>query len=65
MLQPGDPEIIDHLGDALWQVGRQFEARYQWQRVLTLEISEEKREQVERKIDIGVFEAHQGQKLAI
>ena len=65
MLQPGDPEIIDHLGDALWQVGRQFEARYQWQRVLTLDISEEKREQIKRKIDIGVFEDHQGQKLAI
>ncbi len=65
MLQPGDPEIIDHLGDALWQVGRYFEARYQWRRVLTLDIKEQKKQQIERKIERGVFEHHQGQKLAI
>ena len=31
-----DPDINDHLGDAYWHVGRDTEARYQWERVLTL-----------------------------
>ena len=34
-LEPGDPVINDHLGDAYWRVGRQREARFQWQRALT------------------------------
>lgn len=28
--EPADVEINEHLGDALWQVGRRFEARYAW-----------------------------------
>jgi len=35
-LQPGDPIINDHLGDAYWGVGRYYEARFQWQRSLSL-----------------------------
>lgn len=31
---PVDPTINDHLGDAYWQVGRQQEARFQWERAL-------------------------------
>ena len=35
-LEPGDPVINDHLGDAYWRVGRQREACYRWRRALTL-----------------------------
>ena len=34
-LEPGDPVLNDHLGDAYWRVGREREARFQWQRALT------------------------------
>jgi Flp pilus assembly protein TadD len=27
---PADPTVNEHLGDALWAAGRQFEARYAW-----------------------------------
>ena len=35
-LRPEDPIINDHLGDAYWWVGRDDEARFQWQRALGL-----------------------------
>ena len=35
-LAPLDATINFHLGDAYWAVGRKIEARYQWQRALTL-----------------------------
>jgi hypothetical protein len=54
MLEPGDPEINDHLGDAYWRVGRRIEARFQWDRVLTLEPSEEIRARVEAKLTSGL-----------
>lgn len=54
-LEPDDPEIIDHLGDALWQSGRKIEARYQWRRALAIEEDSEKRERIEDKIDHGVL----------
>ncbi len=34
-LMPGDVTVNEHLGDALWRVGRKNEARFQWQRALT------------------------------
>jgi Flp pilus assembly protein TadD len=34
-LEPEDPEINGHLGDAYWAVGRKLEATYQWRRALT------------------------------
>lgn len=36
-LEPADPEVNSHLGDVYWRLGRQLEARFQWQRVLTLD----------------------------
>lgn len=36
-LEPGEPAINDHLGDAYWRVGRKLEARFQWERVLSLD----------------------------
>ncbi len=36
-LEPADPEVNSHLGDVYWRLGRRLEARFQWQRVLTLD----------------------------
>jgi Flp pilus assembly protein TadD len=35
-LEAGDPTLNDHLGDLYWRLGRRIEARYQWQRALSL-----------------------------
>lgn len=51
---PANAEINDHLGDAYWQVGRQREARWQWNRVLTLEPDAERRAEVEQKLANGL-----------
>ena len=53
-LEPGDPVINDHLGDAYWRVGREREARYQWQRVLTLDPEEDVIADVEQKLRSGL-----------
>lgn len=53
-LEPGDPTINDHLGDAYWQVGRRREAGFQWNRVLTLEPEADLRAEVERKLSGGL-----------
>jgi len=52
-LEAADPDINDHLGDAYSRVGRIVEARYQWQRVLTLDPSPTLRQQVEMKLKSG------------
>ncbi|HZV85134.1 MAG TPA: tetratricopeptide repeat protein [Brevundimonas sp.] len=54
---PGNAEIVDHLGDAYWQVGRRREAEWQWSRVLTLEPDAERRAEVEQKLARGLPEA--------
>ena len=46
--------INDHLGDAYWRVGRQREARYQWQRALSLEPDEELSQTIEEKLRSGL-----------
>ena len=33
-LEPLDPVIIEHLGDAYWRVGRTLEAGYKWNHAL-------------------------------
>ena len=53
-LEPGDPVINDHLGDAYWRVGRQREARYQWQRALTLEPDDDLIETIKEKLRSGL-----------
>ena len=35
-MEPEDPTINGHLGDAYWAAGRKLEADYQWRRALTL-----------------------------
>jgi len=36
-LEPADPTLNDHLGDVYWRLDRRTEARFQWQRALTLQ----------------------------
>lgn len=50
-LEPSAADINDHLGDVYAAVGRSLEARYQWQRVLTLEASDELKARAQAKID--------------
>lgn len=54
--QPGNAEIVDHLGDAYWQVGRRREAEWQWTRVLTLDPDAPRRAEVEQKLVRGLPE---------
>jgi Flp pilus assembly protein TadD len=52
-LEPAEPDINDHLGDAYWAVGRKLEARFQWEQVLSLGPSDKLRRQVEAKLRAG------------
>lgn len=52
--QPSNATLNDHLGDAYWAVGRQREAGFLWNRVLTLDPSAELRAEAERKIAEGL-----------
>jgi len=53
-LEPADPDVNDHLGDAYWRVGRIVEAKFQWNRVLTLEPDAKKKAEVEAKLANGL-----------
>ncbi len=53
VLEPADPDVNNHLGDAYWRVGRRIEAQYQWRRVLTLEPSARLKTEVEGKLKSG------------
>ncbi|RIJ25920.1 hypothetical protein D1224_02045 [Henriciella barbarensis] len=53
-IEPDLAEIVDHLGDAYWMTGRRTEARFQWEKVLTL-LKEDEQEirKIERKMLTG------------
>jgi Flp pilus assembly protein TadD len=51
---PADATINEHLGDALWKVGRLTEARYQWQRALTLDVEDAQRASISKKLEQGL-----------
>jgi predicted negative regulator of RcsB-dependent stress response len=53
-LEPTDPVITDHLGDALWRMKREVEARYQWRKALAFEPTDEDRAKIERKLLTGL-----------
>jgi Flp pilus assembly protein TadD len=53
-LEPADPDVNNHLGDAYWRVGRRLEARFQWTRVLSLEPSAKLKAEVETKLKAGL-----------
>ena len=53
-LAPYDPVINDHLGDALWMVGRRLEAEFQWKRARSLDPEPEELERIKRKLERGL-----------
>lgn len=53
-LEPGDPTINDHLGDVYWRVGRTREARFQWQRSLSLKPTPDLTATIEKKLNDGL-----------
>lgn len=55
-LEPEDPTINHHLGDAYWRVGRRFEARFQWRHALIRVTNPEERSEILMKLDRGLPE---------
>jgi tetratricopeptide (TPR) repeat protein len=53
-LKPQSWEINDHLGDVYWKTGRKLEAKFQWLHALSLEIDDDKRGPIEKKIKDGL-----------
>ena len=51
---PADATLLDHLGDAYWQVGRQNEARYQWKHAHDLSQDQAFKTFVDQKILHGI-----------
>ena len=54
VLDPADPDVNNHLGDAYWRQNRQLEARFQWQRVLSLQADDKLKEEVKAKLQSGL-----------
>jgi len=54
LLEPDDPTINDHLGDAYWMVGRQLEARFQWNHALAMNPEEKDRSKIADKLSFGL-----------
>ncbi len=52
--EPADPTVADHLGDALWKVGRRIEARQAWMSALSLDPDDKHRPKIQKKIDFGL-----------
>jgi Flp pilus assembly protein TadD len=53
-MEAGDPDVNNHLGDAYWRVGRRTEARFQWNRVLTLEPTAKLKSEIDAKLKSGL-----------
>ena len=53
-LRPSDPVINDHLGDVYWRVGRQLEAKFQWNAARDLSPEPEDLVKIQRKIERGL-----------
>jgi len=49
--------LNDHLGDALWRVGREREARFQWDQALTLKPAPEDEDKIKKKLESGLSAA--------
>ena len=56
LLSPGDPTINEHLGDAYWKAGRKLEARFQWEKALSLEPEKDQIPAITRKLKDGLPE---------
>ncbi|WP_417460193.1 tetratricopeptide repeat protein [Kordiimonas sp.] len=55
-LEPTDPTINHHLGDAYWRVGRKIEARFQWRHALDSEPTETEKTEILQKLAAGLPE---------
>lgn len=53
-LEPSDPEITGHLGDAYWALGRHDEARFKWRLALSLSDDAEERAMLDDRLANGV-----------
>lgn len=53
-VEPGDPTINEHLGDAYWRVGRLLEARFRWNAARALEAEAEQVSRLDEKILFGL-----------
>ena len=51
---PNDPTLNDHLGDAYWKSGRYDEAQSQWKRVLIIDPEFKNKDDVKKKIELGI-----------
>ena len=51
---PEDSTLLDHLGDAYWQVGRRDEARYQWKHAHDMSQDAAFKTMAEQKIQHGI-----------
>ena len=53
-VEPGDPTINEHLGDAYWQVGRTIEARFRWKAAMDSEPEAAQSRRLMSKLDVGL-----------
>lgn len=53
-LLSSDPVINDHLGDAYWRIGRKAEARFQWDRALSLNPEADAAAKIRLKLNRGL-----------
>lgn len=53
-LMPHDPTVNDHYGDALWQLGRRTEARFQWERAIYYKPDEKQKALIQQKLQTGL-----------
>ena len=53
-LEPEDPTLQEHLGDAYWMVGREREAKFQWQHALDRDPAEDIAKKVKTKLTEGM-----------
>jgi hypothetical protein len=54
LLQPEDPVINDHLGDAYWKSGRKLEAIFQWSHARDLKPEDEELPKILAKLKGGL-----------
>ncbi|QCI80062.1 tetratricopeptide repeat protein [Hankyongella ginsenosidimutans] len=52
-IEPGDPTINEHLGDAYWRVGRLLEARFRWNAAKSLDAEPEQSARLDEKSSSG------------
>jgi predicted negative regulator of RcsB-dependent stress response len=54
---PGDADIAESLGDALWRLGDRRRARYMWSRALNRQTDDEERAGLVGKLESGLVQA--------